>query len=57
MQVSGDGRTVFLRADGLAPVMLMKLGFDMRAADGEPCSGAVWHTVHRLAERGGALIR
>jgi hypothetical protein len=55
--VSDDGRTVFLRADGLAPVMQMKLGYDVKAADGEPCSGSVWHTVHRLGERGGTLIR
>jgi type 1 glutamine amidotransferase len=43
------GRSVFLAVKGLGPTMQMRIGYDIRAADGKPLAGAVYNTIHRLA--------
>jgi hypothetical protein len=46
---SADGRGVFLRVRGLGPVMQMKIGYDLKTADGKSLAGTIYNTVHRTA--------
>jgi hypothetical protein len=46
--LSEDGKSVFLRIKDLKPVMMMRIGYDVQAADGERLSGAIHNTIHRL---------
>jgi hypothetical protein len=50
--LSEDGKAVFLRVGGLGPVMQMRIGYDVPAADGKRLQGAVYNTVHRLPPAG-----
>jgi hypothetical protein len=47
--LSADGRSVFLRLRPTVPVMQMKIGYDLKGADGKPLTGAVYNTVHKAA--------
>jgi hypothetical protein len=49
--VAKDGRSVFLEVKGLKPVMQMRIGYELRAADGKPMVGAILNTIHALAEK------
>jgi len=40
VELSADGRTLFLAIDGMAPVMQMRVAFDCYAADGGLVRGA-----------------
>ena len=42
-------REVFLSIDGLAPVMQMKIHFDLESARGEEIIGDLYNTIHALA--------
>jgi hypothetical protein len=48
VEVPADGKGVVLRVKGLAPVMQMRIGYDLRGADGTRHEGAVYNTIHRL---------
>jgi hypothetical protein len=52
--LSGDGKGVFLKAKGIGPVMQMRIGYDVPAADGKRLNGAVHNTIHRTLARPGA---
>jgi len=41
-----DGRTVRLEIPNLAPVMQMRVIYEVTAADGQPVGGRVWNTVN-----------
>lgn len=43
-----DKKTVFLKIPKIRPVMQMTVKFDLNDAGGEPVSGAIHHTIHRL---------
>jgi hypothetical protein len=47
-QLSADGRTVTLAIEGLAPVMQMRIRYDLDAADGTAMRGEVVHSINRL---------
>ena len=47
--LSADRRSVVLEIDDMKPVMQMKIGYTVEAADGTPVKGAVYHTIHVLS--------
>jgi hypothetical protein len=49
--LESDGRTVFLAIPGLAPVMQMRIAFNLDAADGELVKGEIHNTIHWVPER------
>lgn len=46
VEVSADGRSVFLRIPELKPVMQMSLNYDLATADGKALNGTVYNTIH-----------
>ncbi len=48
-KLSEDRRSVVLEIDDMKPVMQMKIGYTVLAADGTPVKGAVYHTIHALS--------
>jgi hypothetical protein len=50
VKLSDDRRSVVLEIDDMKPVMQMKIGYTVTAADGAPVKGAVYHTIHALGE-------
>ena len=48
VKLSDDRKTVTLLIDDMKPVMQMKIGYTVSAADGAPVKGAVYHTIHAL---------
>jgi hypothetical protein len=48
-EVSADGRKVFLRIDGLRPVMQMKIVLRLEAEGGEPVEQTIYNTINRPA--------
>ena len=46
--LSADRRTVFLRVDGMRPVMQMKVTWNVDAADGGIVRGELHNSVHAL---------
>ena len=46
----GDGTEVSLTIPDLAPVMQMKIHFDLETADGEEMIGDLHNTIHALAD-------
>lgn len=49
-KLSEDRRSVVLEIDDMKPVMQMKIGYTLSAADGSPVKGAVYHTIHALGD-------
>jgi hypothetical protein len=49
-RLSEDRRSVVLEIDDMKPVMQMKIGYTVSAADGAPVKGAVYHTIHALGD-------
>jgi hypothetical protein len=47
--VTGDGTGVFLKVKGLAPVMQLRVGYDVTAQDGQRLQGELHGTIHRQA--------
>ena len=45
-----SGKEVFLEIADLAPVMQMKISFDLETVDGEEMIGDLHNTIHVLAE-------
>ncbi len=45
-----DGKSVFLNIAGLKPVMQMEIAYRLTTAAGEPCTGVIYNTIHRMAE-------
>jgi hypothetical protein len=52
-KLDDDGRTVFLRVDGIRPVMQMEIDYQLATADGSPLVGEVFNTIHRTAPSAG----
>ncbi|MEQ8768616.1 MAG: ThuA domain-containing protein [Planctomycetota bacterium] len=48
-QLSEDGRTVKLRFDAIAPVMQMRVRYELRDREGAPFVGELFTTIHALA--------
>jgi mono/diheme cytochrome c family protein len=48
VNISGDGMEVFLEIPGMAPVMQMRISYDLRAADGTAMQQDIYNTVHAL---------
>jgi hypothetical protein len=49
--LSGDGKSVLLKVQGLGPVMQMRIGYDVTTANGQGLKGAVHNTIHRIPSR------
>ena len=45
-----DGRTVTLRIPGLGPTQCMEIAYDLKGSNGEPASGKVHNTIHRVGD-------
>ena len=43
-----DGKSVLLTLDDLRPVMQMQVRYGLTTTAGEPLSGAVYHTIHKV---------
>jgi hypothetical protein len=48
VELSSDGRTVFLEIPDLEPTWCAAVTWDLKAADGTPVKGEMHHTVHRV---------
>ena len=48
--VSEDGKTVSLEIPDIAPTWSMEIKYSLAGAGGEPVSGTIHNTIHRLAE-------
>ena len=46
--LSADGKTITLRVENLAPVMQMKIGMKIKAADGSGISTAIYNTINAV---------
>lgn len=46
--LSADGKTVFLRIDGMTPVHQMKITSAVRTADGQDVKYEIYNTIHKL---------
>ena len=46
--VSDDGKTVFLKIQGLKPVMQQKIEFKLKGADGKDVNYSIFHTINKL---------
>ncbi len=53
VQLLGDGTTVRLFVEGIAPVDVMTISYDLEDKDGNPLKGTVQNTIHRLGGREG----
>ena len=49
-KLSADGKTVVLTIDGIKPVMLMSIDYDIASADKKPLKDTVYNTVHVLGK-------
>ncbi len=47
---SKDGKSVLLHVKGLAPVMQMRISYDVQSVGGQRLTGAVHNTIHRVAD-------
>lgn len=52
--VSADGKTVTLKIEGMQPVMQMRIGWNMDAADGELVKGEMHLSIHNLRKGNGS---
>ncbi len=43
------GQSIFLKIEGLKPVMQMQLAYHLKTEGGKPLVGSIFHTIHRLA--------
>jgi hypothetical protein len=48
VDLSGDGKTITLRVENLAPVMQMKIGMKLKASDGSSISTAIYNTINAI---------
>ena len=48
--LEADGKSIFLQIKGLKPVMQMRIGFDVSTVEGKEMRGAIYNTIHCLAE-------
>ena len=48
--LSQDGRTVTLKIDKLQPVMQMKIGYNLKAADGAKVQSAIYNTINVVGD-------
>jgi hypothetical protein len=47
-QLTEDGKSVFLKVNGLRPVMQMQITYALKSADGAKVTGKVFNTIHAL---------
>ena len=45
-QLMPDGRSVFVKIEGMQPAHQMQIDVDIEAADGTPLRTTIWNTVH-----------
>jgi hypothetical protein len=46
-----DGKTVYLEIENFAPAHQMKIGINIKTADGTQIRDTIWNTVHVLPEK------
>ncbi len=49
-KLAADGKTVFIEMDDLKRVMQQSIKFNLEATDGEPVTGTIYHTIHKLGK-------
>ena len=49
-RLSKDRRTVLLEIPDLRPCMQMKIGMNLRSADGKPVRHEIYNTIHKLGD-------
>ena len=47
-ELSQDGKSVRLKVDALQPTWGMSIDYDFRSASGQPVTGVIHNTIHRL---------
>jgi len=50
LELSDDRGSATLEIDDMKPVMRMKIGYTVSAADGSPVKGSVYPTIHALGD-------
>jgi putative heme-binding domain-containing protein len=50
VRLAGDGKTLFLELPDIQPTWCMEINFAVKGAKGEPISGSIHNTIHRLRE-------
>jgi glucose/arabinose dehydrogenase len=53
--LSPDGKTVTLKIDKLAPVMQMKIQYNLKTADGSAMKSAIWNTINVVGDKRGEV--
>lgn len=53
--LSADGKTVTLKVEGLRPVMQMKIGINIKAADGTPIRAPIYNTINVVGDQVGEV--
>jgi hypothetical protein len=48
--LSTDGKSVILKVKDLKPVMMMRIGYDVKTAEDKRLQGAIYNTIHRVGE-------
>ena len=54
VELSEDGRTVFLKLSRVTPVMQMRIQYDLDSADGVGMRGEITNTIHRVPAASGS---
>ena len=49
-QLAADGHTVLLNLPEAAPTWCMEIRYELKTNEGQPFSGTIHNTIHRLAE-------
>ena len=50
VEVSVDGKTVFLKIADIKPTWSMEIRYSLQGAGGEPVEGTIHNTIHNLQE-------
>lgn len=49
-KLAGDGKTVVLEIEGIQPVMLMSIAYNINTVDQKPLKDTIFNTVHKLGK-------
>ena len=50
VQVSADGKTVFLEIADIKPTWSMEIRYSLQGVGGEPVEGTIHNTIHNLQD-------
>jgi hypothetical protein len=55
--LSPDGKTIFLKIDGVKPVMQMKIQMKLKGADGAPANYTIYNTIQKVPHKTGSPVQ